>query len=114
MRSLAEHFAPISTPLPDARPVYDMVSNAILWSDELPEGDSSEWASIRFVLRHRTCLITGEASEHGDWWAAAQRAFPAWVGFRQERCASSAHLRELYESGVRDAYNSFNKYISNE
>jgi hypothetical protein len=52
---------------PQATVGYEMLSGALVWSDELPAFRAlrlvHRWDVIRFVLRFRTTLILGEPDE---------------------------------------------------
>lgn len=95
-------FRALDHPSDDARPFYDALSDAIVWTDELPEEDPAEWWDIRPLLRHRTCMIVGERSEFEAWWLKGKELFPQWVGFSQERSAQSPRILQIYENGRAD------------
>lgn len=105
MLSLRAVFQRKSSAEPSAQARYDMLADAVYWTDELPrpgECDPNiEWSYIRLVLRHRTLTVLDQASEYGDWWVAARAAFPAWVGFLDQRCDTSGQNRTLVESLMR-------------
>ena len=82
--------------------MYDMMSDALVWSDELeslrerdtPEG--ADWTCIRRVWHYRTTLIMQSPSaEHAAFWNRAVELFPEWIGFLPERRDPSAELQEL-------------------
>ena len=80
---------------------YDMLSDALIWSDEFPKpgvlAQVPGWDVIRFVLHFRTTLILGEPyEEYREYWDEALRLFPEWPGFAPERRSSElrADFRE--------------------
>lgn len=109
LQAAAPLFRRICDPVTGAEPFYEMLSHALVWTDELPDEPPSEWQAIRPVLRHRTCIILGEASEYEQWWKVAQSLFPNWVGFRHDRCTPTESLRSLYAESVREADRSLNR-----
>lgn len=76
MKRIAPLFARIRLPSPDAAARYDMLSDAIIWSDELPSDSPEQWWDIRPGLRHRTCLILGVESPFQTFWEHALNCFP--------------------------------------
>jgi glycosyltransferase involved in cell wall biosynthesis len=85
---------------PTANFSYELLSGALIWSDELPEFRRMKlirnWQVIRFVLRFRTTLILGEPHEEYRFiWEQAQKLFPGWPGFDPAR--RSPALREDFE-----------------
>jgi hypothetical protein len=91
---------------PGATPGYDMMSDALIWPDEMPLSwrvpPVPNWYVLRFVFNHRTRLILGPTYSGADdeaaelAWAEALRLFPSWPGFLPER--RSPGLRGVYES----------------
>ena len=82
---------------PQAALSYEMLSGALVWSDELPEFRVlrlvHRWDVIRFVLRFRTTLILGDPNEElREYWDEARQHFSEWPGFDLRR--RSADLRE--------------------
>lgn len=74
---------------PEAQMSYDAVSDALVWSDELPRPGQfrvRELWCLRPVLRYRTSVILG--NPEGQFrvaWEMAQCLFPDWAGFEPER-----------------------------
>lgn len=83
---------------PKARLNYDLMSDALIWSDERPTNLSvRELWCLRPVFRYRTGLILGlELAEFRPEWDAAKRLFPGWIGFRAERSSRDAELEKKY------------------
>jgi len=72
---------------------YQGVSDALVWSDELPENPISYEMAIRYLLQYRTSVIAGEPIEQiAPYWEMAKEAFPNWPGFSAERCQPSESL----------------------
>jgi hypothetical protein len=100
-RALAE-IAPLMRGLvasSEAKPYYEVLSDALVWRDELPESrvlsTIKNWQVLRLVLHVRTKLIRGEPIERyeKDLWDEARILFPEWPGFAPWR--SSPDLRGL-------------------
>jgi hypothetical protein len=102
-------------PSPEATICYDMLSGALIWSDETPSLQTLRsiegWQVLRFVFHFRTQMILGRPeeadpdpdgvarqifTESRDAWDEAMRLFPEWPGFDPQR--RSADLRQVYES----------------
>jgi hypothetical protein len=84
---------------PEATCDYDMMSGALIWSDEFPEfgvlRQVPGWSVIRFVFRFRTTLILGEPKEEfREFWDEGLRLFPGWPGFAPGR--RSSELRAVF------------------
>jgi hypothetical protein len=95
---------------------YELLSDALVWSDEVPELEGREdkrFGPLRCVLRYRTSLILGAPEEqYREYWDEAQRLFPDWPGFEAQRSApklrveyerfkdqATADMRELFPKG---------------
>jgi hypothetical protein len=76
---------------------YDILSGALLWSDELPDfrllRKVPHWSILRFVLRFRMTLILGQPDEElREYWDKARQLFPQWPGFSVDRRSPELHL----------------------
>jgi hypothetical protein len=86
-----------------ARPVYEMMSGALMWEDEQADLPFSELGWFRAALAYRSSVILGQPrTELEPIWGALRRVASKWPGFRAERCAPSPELVELLnaESGT--------------
>jgi hypothetical protein len=110
----ARHFRTITTRDPSSVPHYEVLSDALVWTDELPVAHPQEWDAIRMVLRHRTCVIIGVDSPFRGWWDLARELFPEWVGFRVERCTASPQLRAFYVAARDKSDREIEKLFSQE
>jgi hypothetical protein len=83
---------------PTATLHYDIMSDALVWSDERPKGRLvRELWCLRPVFRYRTGLILGlELTEFQNDWQTANQLFPLWIGFRDERSSRSVALQAEY------------------
>jgi len=94
---------------------YECMSGALIWSDETPDEEGFKLAIVdpqsgakrdidpkdmwcmRPVLRYRTSLIFGKPDERfEDFWREAQKAFPDWPGFQENRCKEDSGLQAKY------------------
>lgn len=95
-----EVFASASVPDPNAVVQYDMMSDGLIWSDELPALDGIEFEDIglvRVLWHYRARLILGEScEEYREVWEQAKLAFPQWMGFASERCVPTPDLADLF------------------
>jgi hypothetical protein len=108
------HFDPVSTLTdyagrlnsirwPAWRPkvVYDMMSGALVWSDETDVNMPVEviWA-LRPIVAYRTCLMLSRPrGELASMWELGLSLFPKWVGFRRGRRRAAPKLLQIYRSG---------------
>lgn len=90
-----------------SKPFYDLMSGAIVWTDEVVLGlppDQMLW--LRLLFRCRTNLILSEPDEKlAGICEAFQAACPGWIGFSPERYERNEDLvntvRELKRKGER-------------
>src|SRR5215207_4374103 len=80
------------------RPRYHPLADAVYWTDEIPSRCSAEEESaLRCLLRYRTTVILGrpEASL-AEFWTAAQRDFPHWIGHAPRRSSPDRKVIEFH------------------
>ena len=84
----------------DAVVSYDLLSDALHWSDEIPPLGShrpKDYWCLRCLLRYRTTLILGQPDrEFEEYWIVGKEAFPEWAGFYPSRCEPDQELAALY------------------
>lgn len=94
---------------PNARVHYELMSDSLVWSDELPpldEFQASDSSILRGVWRYRTSLIMGVPEEKcRSAWEEAQKLFPNWPGFLPQRRLST--LRGFFEERRAKLINCF-------
>ncbi len=74
---------------------YHVFADAVFWADEFPAEMPTELENaFRLVLNHRTSLLVGEIGRFDEVWAVAQKYFPSWVGFAQERCSYDPEIAD--------------------
>jgi hypothetical protein len=85
---------------PEAKMFYELLSDSLIWTDEIPEVSTEQVGglrSLRFVFRYRTSLMLGKPEERfRPFWDEALSLFPAWPGFDADR--QLPELRTSYES----------------
>lgn len=92
----------------EAHVSYDAASDALVWSDELPQPGQfrvRELWCLRPVLRYRSSVILGNPeNQFRAAWEAAQRLFPDWAGFEATRSAQglAETLTQLSQSTRED------------
>ncbi len=83
---------------PRARVHYELMSDSLVWSDELPPLDQvepGECICLRGIWRFRSSLIMGAHEEKfRPAWEEAQKLFPFWPGFLLAR--QQARWREIF------------------
>src|SRR5437868_565062 len=70
-----------------AGPFYEILSGALIWTDEKRWRTPVEviWA-LRTLWAYRTSLMLNEPREElAEYWQLGLSEFPQWVGFRPER-----------------------------
>jgi hypothetical protein len=98
LRTIADRMRQLK-PVPGATVFYELMSDALVWSDEIPNletGDVSDFHCLRFVFRFRTTLMMGKPDERfRSLWDEANTLFPNWPGFDPRRQA--IEHRPVYE-----------------
>lgn len=86
---------------PNARVGYELMSDALVWSDELPpdpEPHGDGWVSLRGVFRYRTTLILGKPEEkYRAGWEVLASLCPNWPGLLPERRIPDPRHVQLFE-----------------
>jgi hypothetical protein len=84
---------------PDAKMFYELLSDSLVWTDEIPEVNADQVGglrALRFVFRFRTSVMLGKPEErYRQYWDEAGSLFPEWPGFDPERCAPE--LKSIYD-----------------
>lgn len=107
---------------PASSPVYEGLSDSLLWEDEFNglgtqlvrrKIDPGVANVLRFLLRYRTTVILGEPDEKLQRaWEEGYRLFPNWPGFAPERC--SIALAEVFFRGKREFETSCREMLKHE
>ena len=95
----------------DATVSYDLMSDALVWSDEFPQlfgRRLRDFWCIRPVLRHRTLIIISKLDHvHELYWKEAITRFPNWAGFDPSRRDTSGPLAALFAEKREKALSTF-------
>jgi hypothetical protein len=97
----AEHLNAICSPASWPKVFYDIMSGALIWSDETNSKTPVEviWA-LRFIVAYRTSLMLNKPREElKPMWNLGLSLFPKWVGFRPERSQATSKLLQTYRRG---------------
>jgi len=97
----AEHLNAICSPAWWPKVFYEIMSGAVIWSDETNSKTPVEvlWA-LRFIVAFRTSLMLNKPREElKPMWDLGLSLFPKWVGFRPERRQASPKLLQIYRRG---------------
>src|SRR5688500_1544737 len=95
-----------------ARPMYDLIGDALILQDEMiSHGSIPLIGAIRNLTYYRTGLIIGKPRGGEELWRLGHKLFPHWVGFHLSRCNPSAWLAGIYHayaSGLQREIDEFN------
>lgn len=97
----AEHLNAICTPAWWPNVLYEIMSGALIWSDETRSNTPVEvmWA-LRFIVAYRTSLMLNKPREElKPMWELGLSLFPKWIGFRPERRQPTPKLLQIYRRG---------------
>jgi hypothetical protein len=97
----AEHLNAICSPGWWRRASYEIMSGALVWSDETNRRTPIEvvWA-LRLIVAYRTSLMLNKPQEElKPVWDLGLSLFPNWVGFRPERRQPTPQLLRIYRRG---------------
>src|ERR1035437_2137549 len=77
---------------------YDLMSGALVWSDEKITGlTAEEMGCLRAIFRFRTSIIASEPDERFRNLSNKPRAaYPDWIGFDPSRSQADESLSKLY------------------
>ncbi|MFN3192896.1 MAG: hypothetical protein ACE361_20470 [Aureliella sp.] len=77
-----------------ARLNYDMMADALWWSDERPNfADAEDHWCLRPVFRYRTTLILDAPEpQWKPFWDRSLELFPKWPGFHDSRTSPNSKL----------------------
>ena len=82
-----------------ARPFYEYMSGALVWSDET-DASGEMLNALRMLFHCRTqLLMESTRTEWIEYWNAAQNIVPKWVGFHPSRYTSTQKLRTIIKAG---------------
>ena len=88
----------------DAKVFFDLLSGALIWSDEYPRVSDVSVECLRYIVRYRTGLIVGVPQKSFEqFWQEALRRFPKWIGFSAERTSPNELLARYYHEQKRIA-----------
>ena len=97
----AAHLNAICSPARRPKIFYDIMSGALIWSDETNKGTPVEviWA-LRFIFAYRTSLMLNRPRDAFEpMWELGLSLFPKWVGFRAGRRRPTPKLLQIYRRG---------------
>lgn len=79
---------------------YDVLADALVWSDETNDSTPVDVIHALRQLRHcRTHVMLENHKPNGDVWRHCQTLFPNWVGFLPERQRPTPELLAEYRRG---------------
>jgi len=78
---------------------YDLMSDAIVWEDEIPTLFIGDSLVIRLLFRYRTTVLLGNPDRELEcYWRHGQSLFPEWPGFNPSRNRPSQELLKFLEN----------------
>lgn len=86
----------------DAVPFYELMSGAIIWTDERPpfETGTLELGSLRMIWNYRTSVFLGQPRmEYKELWETAFSLAPNWPGFATSRQTATPDIMDLISKG---------------
>jgi hypothetical protein len=97
----AEHLNAICSPALSPKIAYEIMSGALIWSDETNRDTPVEViGALRFIFAYRTSLMLNKPREElKPMWELGLSLFPNWVGFRPERRQATPDLLQIYRRG---------------
>lgn len=119
LRDHADHLNSISKPKLFKRVFYELMSGALVWTDET--NGKTPWEvtnALRAIVAYRTSLMLDEPrTEFAAMWEESMKLFPNWVGFRPERRAATQRLMAIYRRGdvsMRKCLRDMDREIEND
>jgi hypothetical protein len=96
----ADYLNAIDTADPGAVATYEILSGALIWSDEMKRDTPVYviWA-LRELFNYRTHLILNDVEPDNESWARCVAMFPNWIGFLPERRKPTPELLAEYRRG---------------
>jgi hypothetical protein len=80
---------------------YDLLADALVWSDEFPpprKDRLGDITSIRVLLRYRTSILLGKPDTSLKlYWDWALKMFPNWAALCPERLKPTEEIVKFYE-----------------
>lgn len=96
----AEHLNSIDLVDSSATVSCDIMSGALIWSDETLE--ETPWpviSALRQIFAYRTYLMREDIEPDNEVWFTCVNAFPNWIGFLPERRTMTPDLAAEYRRG---------------
>ena len=80
----------------ESRMRYDLMSDSILWEDEIPTPFNGDSLAIRLLFRYRTTVLLGKPNHELEcYWRLGMSLFPDWPGFTPSRNTPSQELLDF-------------------
>ena len=96
----AAHLNSICVSDSEAKIDYDILADALVWSDETEKSTPTDVIHGLRQLRHyRTHVMLNDIQPNNDVWRHCQSLFPNWVGFLPERHKPTPELLTIYRRG---------------
>ena len=104
LEEYAGHLNAIRRPRWFGGPYYELLSGALVWTDETRHFFRRTPVQVIWALRglwaYRTSLMLEKPREElAGYWQLGLARFPRWVGFRPERRQATPALLKIYRRG---------------
>jgi hypothetical protein len=100
LTTYAQHLNSIDTADPFATAKYELMSDALIWSDET-NSDTPVYViwALRQLFAYRTRLMIDDAEPDNPFWDQCLTLFPNWIGFLSARRKPTPELLAEYRRG---------------
>ena len=96
----AYHLNSIHVPDSEAKIEYDILADALVWSDEtLVSTPTDVIQGLRQLRHYRTHVMLNDIEPTNALWRHCQSLFPKWIGFLPERHKPTPDLLTIYRRG---------------
>jgi hypothetical protein len=101
LRGYSRQMNAICSPARAPKVHYELLSGALIWSDEINKQLPFEVISaLRCLFAYRTSVMLEQPREDlREMWDLGLSLFPNWVGFRPERSEATPELLKIYREG---------------
>ena len=100
LTTYAQHLNSIDAANPFATAKYEVMSGALIWSDET-NSDTPVYViwALRQLFAYRTRLMIDDAEPDNPFWDQCLTLFPNWIGFLPARRKPTQELLAEYRRG---------------
>jgi hypothetical protein len=75
---------------------YDLMSDSVIWEDEMPNPFMGDSLALRLLFRYRTSVLLGNPDVQLEgYWLHGKSLFPDWPGFTSDRSTPSQEILDF-------------------